>query len=117
MAITPGGKGAPEHGFRAIFDTGTQMTAISARVVERTRPDHVGETLMTLADGSEKWTDVFWVGVRVLLGLGATEEAPVHDVQASLMPGPLGGCDVLLGMDIISQWHVTLSDGECVIKL
>lgn len=72
---------------------------------------------MTLADGSEKWTDVFWVGVRVPLGLGATGTAPVYDIQASLMPGPLGECDALLGMDIISKWHVTLSDGQCIIKL
>ena len=30
---------------------------------------------------------------------------------------PLEGCDVLLGMDIISQWHVTLHDGRCIIQL
>ena len=72
---------------------------------------------MTLADSTEKWTDVFWVSVRVLLGLTATAEAPVYSSQASLMPAPLGGCDVLLGMDIISQWHVTLHNGECIIKM
>ena len=72
---------------------------------------------MTLADSRENWTDVFWVSVRILLGLTATAEAPVYDIQASLISAPLEGCDVLLGMDIISQWHVTLHNGQCIIKM
>ena len=63
---------------------------------------------MAVADGRENWTDVFWVRIRIPLGLTATAEAPTYDITASEIPGPLGGCDVLLGMDIISKWHVTL---------
>lgn len=71
---------------------------------------------MAVADGRENWTDVFWVRIRIPLGLTATAEAPTYDITASEIPGPLGGCDVLLGMDIISKWHVTLHKGQCIIK-
>lgn len=116
VAIAPRGRLEPERGFKAILDTGTQMTAISTRVVDEVRPDHIGETLMAVADSTERWTDVFWVRVRVPLGLTAAAEAPTYDIQASQMPAPLKECDVLLGMDIISQWHVTMSDGRCRIE-
>ena len=92
------------------------MTAISTRVVAQTRPDLIGETLMAVADGTERWADVFWVRVRILLGLTATAEAPTYDIPASEIPALLKGCDVLLGMDIISQWHVTLHNGQCIIE-
>ena len=53
VAIAPRRRDAPERGFRAIFDTGTQMTAISSHVVAQPRPDIVGETLMTVANSTE----------------------------------------------------------------
>ena len=93
------------------------MTAISTRVVNQVSPDIVGETRLTVADGTERWADLFWVRVRVLLGLSATAEVAAHDVVATQIPTSLEGCDVLLGMDIISKWHVTLSDGRCIIEL
>ena len=117
VAIAPKGRQEAEHGFRAILDTGTQMTAISTRVVAGVTPDIVGETLLTVADGSERWTDLFWIRVRVPLGLSETAEAPTYDVVATQIPASLEGCDVLLGMDIISKWHVTLSGGRCIIEL
>ena len=116
VAVAPKERNEPEHGFRAIFDTGTQMTAISTRVVDLVGPDIVGETRLTVADGTERWTDLFWIRVRVPFGLSATTEAPAYDVVATQIPVPLEGCDVLLGMDIISRWHVTLSEGRCKIK-
>ena len=93
------------------------MTAISSRVVDEVGPAHIGETLMAVADSTERWSDVFWVRVRVPLGLAATAEAPTYDVPASQIPASLKGCDVLLGMDLISQWHVTLGGGRCIIEL
>ena len=93
------------------------MTAISSRVVAQTRPDIVGEALMTVANSTEQWTDVFWVRVRIPLGLTATAAAPTYDIPASQIPSPLEGCDVLLGRDIIWQWHVTLHNGRCTIQL
>lgn len=116
-AISPRGRDEPEQGFQAIFDTGTQMTAISTRVVDQVSPDIVGETRLTVADGTERWTDLFWVRVRLPLGLSGTAEVPAYDVVATQIPNSLEGCDVLLGMDLISQWHVTLSNGRCVIEL
>ena len=92
------------------------MTAISTRVVGRVAPDIVGETQLTVADGTERWTDLFWVRVRFPLGLAGTAEVPAYDVVATQIPNPLEGCDVLLGMDLISKWHVTLSGGRCVIE-
>ena len=117
MAISPKGRAEPEHGFRAIFDTGTQFTVVSTRVVDEVSPDAVEETQLRLADGTVRWTDVYWVRVRVPLGLSATTEGPAYDVLAPQIPTSLEGCDVLLGMDIISKWHVTLTEGRCIIEL
>ena len=117
VAIAPRGRDESEHGFRAVFDTGTQMTAISTRVVDQVTPDIVGETQLTVADGTERWTDLFWVRLRLPLGLSGTAETPGYDVVATQIPNSLEGCDVLLGMDLISQWHVTLSNGRCIIEL
>ena len=117
VAIAPKGRDGPEGGFRAIFDTGTQMTAISTAVVNQVGPDIVGESRLTVADGTERWADLYWVRVRVPLGLSARAEVPTYDVVATQIPTSLEGCEVLLGMDIISQWHVTLSNGRCIIKL
>ena len=93
------------------------MTAISTRIVDQVRPDIVGETQLRVADGTERWTDMYWVRVRVPLGLLTTSETPAYDVVATQIPTSLEGCDVLLGMDVISKWHVTLSGGRCIIEL
>lgn len=116
VAIAPRGRDEPEGGFQAIFDTGTQKTAISTRVVDQVNPDIVGEIQLRVADGSERWANQFWIRVRVPLGLSATADAPVYDIVATEIPAPLEGCDVLLGMDIISKWHVTLNRGRCCIE-
>ena len=116
VAIAPKGRDEAERGYRAIFDTGTQMTAISTRVVDQVSPDVVSEAQLRVADGTERWTPVLWVRMRVLLGLTATE-APAYDILATQIPTPLEGCDVLVGMDIIKRWHVTLGDGRCIIEL
>lgn len=116
VAIAPRGREEPERGFRAILDTGTQLTAISPRVVAAINPDAVGEIQLRVADGSERWANQYWIRIRVPLGLSATAEAPAYDTVATQIPTPLEGCDVLLGMDIISKWHVTLSGGRCRIE-
>ncbi|MXW96324.1 MAG: hypothetical protein F4110_07255 [Acidimicrobiaceae bacterium] len=116
VAIAPRGREEPERGFRAILDTGTQLTAISPRVVAAIKPDAVGEIQLRVADGSERWADQYWIRIRVPLGLSATAEAPAYDTVATQIPTSLEGCDVLLGMDIISKWHVTLSGGRCRIE-
>ena len=59
VAIAPKGRDGPEGGFRAIFDTGTQMTAISTAVVNQVGPDIVGESRLTVADGTERWADLY----------------------------------------------------------
>ena len=92
------------------------MTAVSSRVVAALNPEVVGEIQLRVADGSERWADQYWIRIRLPLGLSATAEAPAYDTVATQIPGPLEGCDVLLGMDIISKWHVTLSDGRCRIE-
>ena len=117
VAVAPKGRDEPESGFRAILDTGTLVTAISTRIVDQVRPDIVGETQLRVADGTERWTDMYWVRVRVPLGLLTTSETPAYDVVATQIPTSLEGCDVLLGMDVISKWHVTLSGGRCIIEL
>ena len=89
VAVAPKGRDEPESGFRAILDTGTQMTAISTRIVDQVRPDIVGETQLRVADGTERWTNMFWVRVRVPLGLMTAAEASAYDVVATQIPTSL----------------------------
>ena len=119
VAIAAKRQDLAEHGFRAILDTGAQKTCISAEVVAKTRPEVVTETQLEDANGTKQWTNVLRVHVRVLLGLTASQatEHPGHDILAPQLLAPIAECDVLLGMDIISRWHVTLHNGLCAIKL
>jgi len=101
-----------QHVCEALLDTGAQMTAISERVAEAVRPDQV-DVLHSVATASGTGeAAVVEVAVRLVGGLS---DAPpdVHKVRALLLPLP--AADVLIGMDIIARWRVTLHNGVCEI--
>ena len=117
------GPGESRLPFRALVDTGAQVTAISPNVVRSlhlvpTRP--IG---LTVASGESVGT--FQYRARVDIPIGYTEVRPSPRPQSFFMGDQLSvaglpyqpdGYDVLLGMDIIGIFHTTIYQNRIILS-
>ncbi len=108
------------HGFKALIDTGATISAISSHVVQT-----VGLT-------SNEWEDITGVHgiqstpiyrVALRLGiLGHTDQTPFHKEMPMLrvaelaMDSRVTGYDVLLGMDFLKLFHLTLYNDRFILS-
>ena len=89
--------------FKAVWDTGATHTVISPHVVKECDLEHRG------------WTDMDVVNTReeartFLIAVGLPNGVVVSDILAA--EGEAPGCDVLIGMDIISMGDFVLTHRE-----
>jgi predicted aspartyl protease len=88
---------------RAVFDTGAMATCISPDVVSELGLTHMGVTDMTSASGHTETRRVYLVNIQIpimafrVLGVPAVEAQP-------------GGCDVLIGMDLITLGDFSITN-------
>ena len=90
------------RGFKAVWDTGATHTVISPYVVEECDLKHRGWTEMEVVNGQEEAEARTFV---VTVGLPAGVIVPDITVAEGTAPG----CDVLIGMDIISMGDFVLT--------
>ncbi len=125
VSVPSPGDDAPKHTFRALVDTGAQSTLVTARVVRQLDAASVGMGAFMSANGQTELTDVFRLHISIPIaeafpapdgGETVATFARGRDLQTMLMPFDPPGYDVLLGMDILSHFHITMCQGLFVLS-
>ena len=108
-------------GFQAVADTGAQGSWISQQVVDAVAPPHIGITAYaTIAQGGE--TDQYRVRMDIPVQLEPggtlTSGSYLHgtDLDVSLMPYQPPNYDVILGMDFLRLFHITMVAGNFILS-
>lgn len=121
VSAVPGG--TEEH-VEGLLDTGTTRTCMSGHLVEQLGAEPSGEVLVRGLDTEDMPRPTVPVHLRVPAPQIATAPAPDHfskqiTVVEAVRPFegrlPSTPCDVLIGMDLIACWHLTIMDGVCTI--
>ena len=106
------------------MDTGATRSFISSELVTRLEVVRSGNVEATILDMASKQRPTYPVQVRLPAPQLVTAPAEEHFHKRIEAVGsehhfegrhPATPCDVLLGMDLISQWQVEISDGRCII--
>lgn len=111
------------HEFAALVDTGAQGTMVSRRVVEQVGATQVGVRQFMPASGQPQSTAVYELSVGVAVsettsnGSAALIFSRGGTVPVLLLPFNPLDYDVLLGMDILTGYHITMWDGMLVLSI
>lgn len=114
------------HHFRALIDTGAQRTLVSAQVIETLGAVSLGIEEVVGISGEPQPTDVFELGVAIVLARSGrpVEQADDDDMLHSAgrvlpvleLPFAPQEFEVLLGMDLLSKYHITLHADRMIIS-
>ena len=114
-----------ENEFTALVDTGATHSMISKRVVEGLGLESVGNDTFIPANGEPTSTTLHSVALAVPVASGPHETLPGVDTQTFSirdgvvvlkMPQPLEGFDVVIGMDVLMDFRLTMHNGVFTIS-
>ena len=109
------------HRFAALVDTGATMTAITSRLAAQIGVAPVGRGSFLPASGEPVDTNLFGLHLAIPVDT-PTDEGEVHTFAVG---GPLvvfelpyqpPDHDVLLGMDVLANFHITMHGGSFIMS-
>lgn len=116
---------APNSGrtgrFQALVDTGATRCGVTRKVAEHLQIPSIGRDIYTTASGAVEETDVFRLRVDIPIGDrvrqpdGAVQEVTSlrgAEREVLLLSDDTAGHDVLLGMDFLNMFHITIIGGR-----
>ena len=114
----------PPHLFMGLLDTGATRTMVSRKIIKTLNASPCGVSAFVPATGKPKRAKVYLLdlAIPVVAGVAPTEDDTntvdvsfyvrgLTNVPVLVLPGAFPDFDVLLGMDLISQFHITLCHG------
>ena len=116
---------APELGYqrpRALLDTGAQITLIAPSVIEQLGVASIGEGAFVPASGIAVTTEMFRLRVKVPVSDTDEEGRPIvttsvgRDLDVMLLTYQPRGYDMILGMDLLHHYHITMYGDRCIIS-
>lgn len=117
------GSGGARFSFNALLDTGAQITAISPNVVEQLGLVPIGDSEVTVANGQTVSTYEYYAWVDIPIQY--TQSVPQagqgsffmgKELLVAGLPYNPAGYDVLLGMDLLGIFHVTIYDNRIILS-
>ena len=117
------GPGEERYSFNALLDTGAQITAISPNVVEKLGLVPIGTLGLTVASGQTVPT--FQYRARVDIPIQYAQAVPEGGSDSFVTGKELlvagltyepDGYDVLLGMDLLGIFHVTIYGNRIILS-
>jgi hypothetical protein len=109
-AFNPSGGGTPDnalgHRYRAIWDTGATNSVITPQVAAQCSLAQIGVTRVSGVNSSQR-------SPTYLIALGLPNRVLITPLRVSANDiCPESGCNVLIGMDVISQGDFAVSNFE-----
>ena len=103
--------------FKALVDTGAQVTMISQKVVDAIQADPVGQGSILPASGEPVETPQYRLGIHIAVGIGLSQTFSAgKELDVYLLPFSPPNYDVLLGMDILAGFHATMYGGHFILS-
>ena len=121
----PEARTADRRTWSALVDTGAQCSMVSANVVEALQVASTGISGFMAANGQTQSTPVFDLHIAVPVTVTATAAdgstsqtvfAGGRTLGVLLLPFNPPDFNVLLGMDLLTQFHITMYDGTFVLS-
>lgn len=115
----------PEGHYRSLLDTGAQRTMISPRVISDVQLQPTGDGKIIPASGETIDTLEFRIRIDIpiqsgiALPGGKTMPNVVHmgkELDAFELPYQPSGYDVLLGLDFVSLFHLTIYGNQFILS-
>ena len=105
------------QGYSALLDTGAQVTLISPRIVSKIGLLSIGNGSITPANGQPIITPRYRVSVMIPVTEGSQTISKGRDIDVLQLPYQPPNYDILLGMDFIYAFHLTLIQGNFVLSI
>lgn len=111
--------------FAALLDTGAQFTSVSPKVQQEMGLEPVGVGSMIPANGEVISTPKFHVRIDIpvatnvhVQGGAQYQTAILQGMERDILPLPFEphNFEILLGMDFIAGFHITLSNGRFILS-
>lgn len=112
--------------YRALLDTGAQLTMVSDRVVQEVGLQAIGNTQIVPVTGDSVVTEKYRVRVDIPINTPVTSaEGNVTlertlrgmDMEVARLPYEPRNHDVLLGMDFLQGFHLTIYGGMYILSI
>ena len=116
------GAGEPPLPFNALLDTGAQVTAISPKVVQSLQLVPTGPLSLTVASGDPVDTFQYRARVDIPIDYNAIHSSGPqrflmgNQLSVAGLPYQPDGYDVLLGMDLIGVFHITIYRNRIILS-
>ena len=121
------GTPSPEsRGYWTLFDTGAQCSLISPKVVSELQLVTIGDRSITPAHGKAVPTrryrvrlDIPVASMRSIPGGGLEPFTDLWGLELEVVELPYqpDAYDVLMGMDFIAKWHITIQGGQFILSI
>lgn len=114
--------GQPTRRYKALLDTGAQRTAISPRVAKDLNLMPIGPWKILVASGQVINTVRYQARVDIPIDINIANPPKVEsflygsELIIGLLPYQPAECDVILGMDFIRLFHITMFRNRIIIS-
>lgn len=116
--VSPVGVPEKSQNYLALLDTGAQATLISQRIVEELGLEPIGLAPIRTVGGQQIQVDEYrmslaipvLIGPNAIFGLG-------RDMNVLLLPYQPGSHDVLLGMNFLTNFHITMHRNQILVSI
>ena len=103
--------------YKALLDTGAQSTMISQKVVDQTGLVAVGIVEISGVSGEVLEAEKFRAGIGIPIPAGETATFMAgRELEVSLLPFQPENFDILLGMDFLEVFHLTMHKGLFILS-
>lgn len=111
--------------FAALMDTGSQATLISPAVVEKLKPIPIGISGFVSANGQSVGANKYRIGIGIPITTisnktsdAATENTVVSGANLDVLELPYQppNYDILLGVDFLNNFHITLFGNQFILS-
>ena len=107
--------------FSALVDTGSTNTGVTQGVVDALGAEQIGVEDIWHADGALLTTPSYKiiVGIPITTSLDSGETRTYvsgESLIVDLIPDQPDGIDIILGMDLLRRFHITIYESQCIIS-
>ncbi|WP_419846074.1 hypothetical protein [Candidatus Poriferisocius sp.] len=109
----------PPPAFDALVDTGAQMTMVSSRVIEEVGAESTSSRKIIPVSGEPLTVPTYWLGVFIPIAMDNADPnifAAGRELRVAQLPYEPLNYDILLGMDLLIGFHITMVGGHFVLS-